>query len=85
MKNLDVDSILHQVKSIRASLNVHVRGIDGFFGDDQSWLEFEAMTCHTRNLLNKDIERIDIIIDDLRKAGAKDYDLSDKLSDKAAA
>jgi hypothetical protein len=78
---IDIDAILNEVKHVRASLHVTEGGIEALLGDDFGYFEADAMLTHIEKNLCMDVEQLDRVIDDLRKGGATDYDMSDKISE----
>jgi len=82
--DMDIDAILQVVKHVRAKMRVMDASIEGYNGGDNGYFEAEAMVDISR-LAFQDAEKLlDIIIADLRKGGAKDYDMNDKVEETTA-
>lgn len=72
-KKIDIDTVLENVKRVRASLAVMNNSIDAFFGAAWECLELEALVLHTEQVIAMNIDNLDRLIGELREQGAKDW------------
>jgi len=79
LRQIDIDSILDDVRRVRASLFVMNNSLDALFGGDAAGnYEMRALLFQNEKIVEMNLENIDQIIDTLRKGGAKDYDIDEE-------